>query len=219
MSSIARATFEGFDPLQPVPAGPGECIAAATAAAASPPAAAVAADSPPAAASPPAATAAAAALPAPATRRRRHRNRARTAPGSEPAAAAAAAGPRVAAPWEEDTEAEAAEQREANRLALRKAIRSKRQQRSSQQALSRAEEMQQARDAAPGMAGAAATPDADLLGKIDARTLQAIMKKAGFATDNLPSSRRVRRLMQNLTPAQMAAMAGSAGGSAALAGK
>jgi hypothetical protein len=125
----------------------------------------------------------------------------------------------MTAPWEEDTAEEAAEQREANRQALRKAIRSKQQQRSSRQALTHAEQQRAEADAeAAEHGGVAQLPgigaglDPSLLSKIDARTLQALMKKAGIAAPNMPSGRKIRRAAQNLSGAQLAAMAASGAG-------
>ena len=107
-----------------------------------------------------------------------------------------------------------AEQREASRQALRKAIRSKRQQRSSRQALAQEHQHQQGERPEGLMPSAAQLPD--LMGKLDPKTVQAIMKKAGLTPENMPSSRKLRRAAGSLPPAYVAALMGGGSVPAAL---
>lgn len=132
------------------------------------------------------------------------------AAGTRPMAAATgpapASIPRAAAPWEDDPEADAAEQREANRAALKKALRNKRQQRSSKFALSQSESHE------AGTAGTMpADPSAMLPTGLDAKMLQAILRKTGHATADAPSMRKLKRAMQSMPAGYLAALGAAAG--------
>jgi len=108
--------------------------------------------------------------------------------------------PVAVAPWEEDPELVAAEQQEANRAAIRKALRAKQQQRSSKFALSQARE-----EAATEIGTGTLLPTA-LSEGFDAKTLQALLKKTGHATADAPSMRRLKRAMQNMPAGYLAAL-------------
>jgi hypothetical protein len=129
------------------------------------------------------------------------------ASGPTPAPASGLApAPRTAAPWEDDPEADAAEQKEANRAALKKALRNKRQQRSSKFALSQSDAHE---------AGAAGTmpadPSAMLPAGLDAKMLQTILRKTGHATADAPSMRKLKRAMQSMPAGYLAALGAAAG--------
>ena len=114
----------------------------------------------------------------------------------------------MAAPWEDDPEGDAAERKEANRAALKKALRNKRQQRSSKAALSHADE----ESAATGVSAQEMLSST----RIDAKMIQTLMRKSGQATDNAPSARKLKRLMAAMPPGYLAAMAASGGAAAGL---
>jgi len=112
---------------------------------------------------------------------------------------------RVAAPWEEDPEVEAAEQREANRAALRKALKNKRMQRSTKFALGQADASAENGTDTTAAAGPA------LPAGVDAKMIQALLRKTGHATADAPSMRKLRRAMQAMPAGYLAALGAAAG--------
>lgn len=157
------------------------------------------------------------------SRRRRAKKHGRTTPAAATATATAAerGGEEQEdtsgqlAPWIEDSAADAAEEREARKAALRKAIAARRQQRTGKHALStqskRQQQQQQEGEGGEGGGGIEAALSQLDPSQFSPAALAAAAAKLGIPASQIPSKRALMRKLGTISTSElMAASAGSA---------
>jgi hypothetical protein len=106
------------------------------------------------------------------------------------------------APWVENAEVEAAEDREARRAALRKAIAAKQTQRTNRRALAARETKESAGEGGGGIEGALSQLDPS---QINSAMLQSAAAKLGIPASQIPNRRTLLRKLGNLSAAELMA--------------
>lgn len=155
------------------------------------------------------------------SRRRRAKKHGRTTPATATATAAERGGEEQEdtsgqlAPWIEDSAADAAEEREARKAALRKAIAARRQQRTGKHALStqskRQQQQQQEGEGGEGGGGIEAALSQLDPSQFSPAALAAAAAKLGIPASQIPSKRALMRKLGTISTSElMAASAGSA---------
>lgn len=158
--------------------------------------------------------------PAPVPLNRPSRNRRRRGPKklvapsqADSSEAAGVAG--MAAPWEVNEEAEAAEKKQELREALKKKLNRHKMARSNRAAF----EARQERGSGAGAGASAGAGDdgglggmgmdlSKALGGVDSAALQALAAKMGVSPDQMPNRRKLERMLRGMSTAEMIARAG-----------